>query len=173
MAFLDFLKGALPDLHQGYRNALDGLTLEQFHHRPGGRANHMAFTYWHYVRTQDNLIRFVLQRKPTLWLEGGWHERFGLDAKHQGTGYTPEQAEAVRIPSLEAWKEYMERVFQETEAFVRTLNEEDLGQKITVRPLGERTLQQILGGTILTHGWGHLGEVWYIRGILGFQGSPI
>ena len=173
MSFVEFLQGSLQDLHRGYRDALDGITPEQFHHRPGGRANHMAFTYWHYVRTQDNLIRFVLQRRPTLWMEGGWHERFGLDAKHQGTGYTLEQAEAVRILSLEAWREYMEQVFQETESFVRTVTEGDLDRKVTVKPLGELTLRQVLGGTILTHGWGHLGEVWYIRGVLGLQGSPL
>lgn len=173
MSFLDFLQGSLQDLHRGYRQALEGITLDRFHHRPGGRANHMAFTYWHYVRTQDNLIRFVLQRRPTLWIEGGWHERFGLDAKHQGTGYTPEQAEAVRIPSLDAWREYMEGVFQETESFLRTVREEDLDRQVTVKPLGELTLRQILGGVILTHGWGHLGEVWCIRGLLGLPGSPI
>src|SRR5512132_3888428 len=50
------------------------LTPIQMHAVPGGatKANTIAWEVWHCVRTEDNIVRFVLQnRRSPVWVEGG------------------------------------------------------------------------------------------------------
>jgi hypothetical protein len=168
-----FLAAGLADLHRNLVQAVEGLTPEQLHFKPAPTVNHIAFILWHYVRTEDNLVRFVFRRLPTIWMEGGWDKRFGLDSKAQGTGWTPQQAEQVRFPSVGAFLEYARLVFRETEEFVAGVSDADLERTYLVRPLGERPLRFFLGNTLLTHGYSHLGEIWLLKGIQGLPGSPI
>ena len=172
MTEVAFIRKYLESLHESLNEAADGLSAEQAHWRPDDRGNHIAFVLWHYSRTVDNLIRFVLQRKPTIWMEDKWDERFGLDSKAQGTGMSPEEASALRISDLSAFSSYMKRVWQDAYEYLGTVSDGDLERKLTVRPLGELTLEEVLGTVLLTHGYTHLGEVWLLRGLQGLQGSP-
>ncbi len=172
MSQLDFIRRSLDGLQASLDEAMSGLSHEQAHWRPNDKGNHIAFVAWHYTRTVDNLIRFVLQRRPTVWIEGKWDERFGLDSKAQGTGMSPEEAVALRISDVPAFCTYMGQVWKEVPPYLDTLTEGDLERKLTVRPLGELTLGEVLGTVMLTHGHNHLGEIWLLRGIQGLQGSP-
>ncbi len=173
MSAVSFFSWSLRELHESIGEATKGLTPEQHHWSPGGRVNHIAFILWHYARTQDNVIRFILQRRPTIWMEGGWDKRFGLDSKAQGTGMSQEDALKLRISSLEDFRTYMHLVFKETEDYVAKVTEADLARVVLVKPLGEMPVERVLGHTVLTHGFGHLGEIWTIRGALGMPGNPI
>src|SRR5713226_3964816 len=103
MDAIAFIRDQMTGLHRLLDHVTEDLSDEQLHHveRPGVQP--IAFSLWHYVRTEDNIIRFVIQRRPTVWMEGGWPERFGLDARTQGTGMTDEQAASLRINSLPDW----------------------------------------------------------------------
>ena len=76
-----FLRQTLRNQHNLLDQAVGDLTLEQLHWvPPGTNANHIGFTLWHYVRTEDNIVQFILQdRKPTIWVEGSYHEKWGLE----------------------------------------------------------------------------------------------
>ena len=65
-------------MHGLYNRVLGGLDDEQINRVPDGGKQNIAFSLWHYVRTEDNVIQFVMQRKPTVWMEGGWDAKFGL-----------------------------------------------------------------------------------------------
>ncbi len=173
MTLQAFLSTALTELHGCLDDATRGLTPEQLHWRPGGRVNHIGFTLWHYVRTQDNVVRFVLQRRPTIWMEGGWDKRFGLDSKAQGTGMGQEDAFKLRISSLDDFRTYMHQVFKETEGYVANVQEADLERVLLVKPLGEMPVRQVLGKTVVTHGFGHLGEIYTVRSAMGMPGNSI
>ena len=169
-----FLRSHLERLHDSLEDAVKDLTPDQLHWRPGEGCNHIAFSLWHYVRTEDNLVRFVLQnRRPTVWLEGGWNELFGLDRVAQGTGMSQEDAVAVHLPSSEEFLPYIRSVWQATGEYLDSATDDDLQQMFTVRPMGERTGLQVLTENLLTHGFSHLGEIWVLRGLQGFKGSPI
>jgi len=173
MSQVSFIQESLADLHKSIDDAVGDLTQEQAHWRAGDSGNHIAFVAWHYTRTVDNIVRFVLQRKPTIWMEAKWDERFGLDSKAQGTGMSPEEAVAVRISDLSAFATYMSQVWQETQTYLQTIKEEDLARQMTVRPLGEMTLGQVLGTVLMTHGFTHLGEIYTLKGLQRLPGNPI
>ena len=161
-------------LHEALEAATAGLTPEQLHWRPPQGGNHFAFTLWHYVRTEDNIVRFLLQDgRPTVWLEEGWNERFGLDPALQGSGMTAEEAYAVRIPSIEEFLPYMRDVWKSTDEYLDSITDADLEKVFTFIPMGERPAVQVLMENVLTHGFSHLGEMWLLRGMQGMTGSPI
>ena len=73
----EFIQAGITQLHRSLDRAVADLTPEQLHAVPGGhpKANTIAFEIWHLVRTEDNVVRFVIQnRRPTVWAEGKYAE---------------------------------------------------------------------------------------------------
>lgn len=175
MTTLDLLRGELDRLHQNLIDAVSDLSPEQWHWRPGDGCNHIAFSVWHYARTEDNVIQFVFQRKPTAWMEGGWDQKFRLDSKAQGTGMSAEEATALRVSDPKEFIRYMQEVWRHTDQYLAGLSERDLDQVTKIRAGGElreRPVRQVLSENLLTHGFSHLGEMWVLRGLQGFRGAP-
>jgi hypothetical protein len=170
MSTIDFIRGSLRQLHAWYDDAIAGLTPEQMHWTANERGTPIAFVLWHYVRTEDNIIQFVLQRKKTVWIEEGYDEKFGLDRVAQGTGMSLEEARALRIRSTDGWPAYQGAVWRATEAFLASMTDESLQEKTTVKPLGEMPVLNAIGNMCVTHGYMHLGEIAHLRGLLGLRG---
>jgi hypothetical protein len=169
--FQSYLRNSFRALHRQIDEAASGLTAEQVHWLPPGtKANHLGFTLWHYVRTEDNIVHFVLQdRRPTVWMSGRYHERFGLDKAAQGTGMPTEDANSLRLPSMDRWMEYQRTVWSATEEYAATISDEELERTLTVRPFGEITVQLALTQVCLTHGHAHFGEMCLLRVLQGLD----
>jgi len=176
MSLVKAIAESLSGLHAQWNEAVEDLTPEQLVWRPQGpksQGNHIAFTAWHYVRTEDNIVRFILQdRRPTVWIEGGWDQKFGLDRVAQGTGWTPEQAAAFRLP-MPDWMEYQRAVWQDCEEYLSKLSEADLEKSVRINPLGEMPARRALVNICLTHGHTHLGEVYHLRALMGLKTTPV
>lgn len=174
MSVAEVLRSTLQALHAQFDDAVQDLSAEQLHWRPLDRGNHVAFIAWHYVRTEDNVIQFVLQdRKPTVWLEGGWDQKFGLDRIAQGTGWTTGQAVALRLPSAEEWLDYQRAVWQASDGYLASLSDNDLERTVRVAGFGEIPVRQAITTILVTHGFTHLGELHHIRGLLGLKATPL
>ena len=173
MQTIDFIRSSLRQMHNTYDDAIADLTPQQLHWRANDRGHPIAFILWHYVRTEDNIIQFVLQRKPTVWLDGGWNEKFGLDRVAQGTGMSLQDAQELRIDSRDDFLTYMDDVAAATDGYLAGLDDAALEQKTTVKPLGEMPVLNAIGNMCLTHGFTHLGEVAHLRGLLGLRGMAV
>lgn len=151
--------------------ALGPLTDEQWHAVPGGVGNSIAFIAWHYLRTEDNIINWIIQeRRPTVWMDGGWAEKLGLPSVNQGTGMPVEEAHALRIKDTAGFLEYMRAVRTRTDEFLEQWDPADYGTLITLKPVGQMTKLQAMGQQGFPHGFGHLGEIAHIRAHLGLPG---
>jgi hypothetical protein len=168
----DFLRMAFRNQHGMLDHAVKELTPEQLHWIPeGSAANHIGFTLWHIVRTEDNIVQFILQdRKPTIWVAGGYHERFGLDKVAQGTAMPTEAAHALRLPPIGEWMEYQRAVAEATDAYLESVDEGTLDAVRKVQPFGEISAAQALSQVCLTHNSAHFGEINMLR-VLGGMGS--
>jgi hypothetical protein len=177
MSTKDVISESLRGLHSQWDEAVSDLTPEQLAWRPdgpGSQGNHIAFTTWHAVRTVDNVVRFILQdRRPTVWLEGGFDQKFGLDRIAQGTGMPPEQAAAFRLPALPDWMEYQRGVWKACEESLSNMSDADLEKPVTVRPLGEMPARRALMNVCVTHCFTHLGEVYHLRALMGLKTTPV
>ena len=161
----------VPRLYGMYERALGPLTDQQWHHVPEGKGNSIAFTAWHYLRTEDNIIRWIFQnRRPTVWMEGGWAEKLGLPPVTQGTGMPVAEAQALHIRDTGGFLQYMREVRASTEDFLRGWESPDFDTVITLKPVGEMTKLQLLGQQAFPHGFAHLGEIQHLRTMQGLPG---
>jgi hypothetical protein len=168
---LDFLAGEIRGMHGLYERVTVDLDDRQMNHVPAGGHQNIAFCLWHYVRTEDNVVQFVVQRKPTVWIAGGWAEKFGLDPKSQGTGFSDDEARAFRIKGAADFRHYMLDVFRQSEEFVQHLDPEVGARRVTIKPLGEMTILQAISGMCVTHGYRHLGEIEFAKGLVAARGG--
>jgi hypothetical protein len=166
----DFVRTQLKRLHAGLEKSMADLTPEQLHAVPAGhpKANTIAWGLWHYVRTEDNIVRWVIQdRRPPIWVEGGYGERLGLPPAAQGTGMSSAEAQALRIKDIPLFQEYMQKVWGGTEELFAGATPALLEKVVTVKPLGDMTVIQCLGQVGLTHGMTHFGEIELARTLVG------
>jgi DinB superfamily len=173
MPVVDFIRSGLKQMHITYNDSVADLENDQLHWRANDNGCSIAFVLWHYVRTEDNIIQFVLQRKPTVWMEGGWDKKFGLHSTAQGTGMSLADAQNVRLEPKSDFETYMRAVWDATDAYLASADDDFLQQKTTVKPLGEMPIQNAIGNMCLTHGFTHLGEIAHIRGLQGLRGMAI
>jgi DinB superfamily len=166
----EFIHGGLTQLHGSLEKQLDDLTPEQLHAIPGNSptANTIAWGIWHYVRTEDNVVRYVLQnRKTPIWIEGGYADKLGIPPNAQGTGMSTAAAQALRIKDVALFREYMGKVWAETDALLARNDPALLDRTVTIKPLGDMHAMRALGQVCLTHGMTHFGEIELARTLVG------
>ncbi len=170
MTLVEFLRQELKRLHGMLERAHADLTPEQLHFRPADYNNNVAFALWHEARTEDNIVRFILQeRRPTVWMDGGYAEKLGLPPVAQGTGMSIDDARAFHIVDLDLFRKYMQESWASTEEFLGRVDESNLDATTLVRPLGEMPRARALAQVCMTHGFQHLGEIDVLRTM---QGKP-
>ncbi|PYM92602.1 MAG: hypothetical protein DME04_14635 [Candidatus Rokuibacteriota bacterium] len=170
MTAVEFIGSDLKRMHAMLDAMIADLTPEQLHTVPAGhpKTNTIAWGFWHYVRTEDNVVRFVLQnRRPTVWAEGGYAARLGLPPVAQGTGMSTAEAQALRLKDIALFKDYMRKVWASTEDFLAKVDPADLDTIITVRPLGDMPKIRAMGQACLSHGMTHVGEIELARTLVG------
>ena len=170
MTALELMKTELARLHSSYDKAFDGLSPDQIHRVPAGhpKANTIAWGVWHYVRTEDNVVRFILQnRRPIVWAEGGYAEKLGLPPVAQGTGMTTQEAQALRLKDLALFREYMAKVWASTDEFLAKVDPASLDATVTIKPLGDMPGSRALAQVCVSHGFTHVGELELARTLVG------
>jgi hypothetical protein len=172
MTLVEFIQAELTRLHAMLDRSVADLTPAQWHAVPAGnpRANTIGFEMWHYARTEDNIVRFILQnRRPTVWMEGSWAERLGLPAVAQGTGMPSADAQAMLIADIPAFRQYVQDVWRSTSDWLSNPDANTFDTTVQVKPLGEMPAIRALGQVCMTHGFTHLGELELCRTLLGLK----
>jgi hypothetical protein len=160
----------LKRLHTMLDGCLGGLTPDQLHAVPGGhpRANTIAWNLWHVVRTEDNVVRFVLQnRRPPVWTEGGYADTLGLPPVAQGTGMSTADAQALRIKDVGLFREYAQKVWASSDEYLTAVDPASLDRVVTVKPLGDMPVIRVLAQVCVAHGMMHVGEIDLARTLIG------
>lgn len=174
MNIIDFFRSEMRRLHNELRESVDGLSVEEWHYTLPGTGNHIAFLMLHCVRTQDNVLRYILLGKPPIWNEENWDERLHLPARVQGTGMGHEEALALHIEDTALFMQYAERVWGEYEQYLDAVQDggAELSEHIVkVRPLGEMPAIRCIGQVCISHLFTHVGEISLLRGAQGKRGT--
>jgi hypothetical protein len=173
MDIIEFFRHEQKRLHNWMRESVSDLTPDEWNATIEGRGNNIAFLMWHCVRTEDNILRFILQGQPTIWAGGNWHVRLGLPSRAQGTGMPTEEARALHIADPALFMQYAEEVWREYEDYLATISDggRELSERVVlVKPLGNMPAIMTIGQTCITHLFMHYGEISLIRGVLGKLG---
>jgi hypothetical protein len=172
MKAIQFIQMTVSGMHQALINDVHGLGKEQLKWKPAAEANPIAFLFWHAARVEDKNVS-EWQNKDSVWKENRWYLKLKLDEKAYGTGF--EQADVNKITKLpfDQVVEYAEKVFRDTEIYIQSLDED----KLDYAPNSERpnwTVAMMLNSFVIAHGWWHLGEIRYLKGLQGmpWQNQP-
>ena len=163
-----FVRQEMNRLHRVFERAVNDLSPDEWHFIPQNYNNSIAFALWHATRTEDNIVRFVLQeRRPTVWMEQGYHEKLGLHPTQQGTGMAAEDARSFRIKDVEVFMAYGRAAWASTDEYLSNPDEAAFERTVTVRPLGEMPAARALAQVVMTHSFQHLGEIDALRTMMG------
>ena len=167
MNAVELVKIAVEDLHRGFQSEVAPLTPEQIVYRPNKEANTIAFLLWHFSQSEDNFVHRQVQHQAPLWEQEQWHQRLGLQPGDSGATLNAEQIGAFS-PVKEELLAYNQRVLEAARAAISSLSDSDLDRlpnpERPQMPLGRGVANLILG-----HGFWHLGEIRFLKGL---QGMP-
>ena len=176
MNIIEFFRHEQKRLHTWMREAVSDLTVEEWNTVPAGNGNSIAFLMWHSVRTEDNILRYILQDRSPIWNEGGWPERLNLPPRAQGTGMSHDEAQMLRLNDPELFMSYAEEVWREYEAYLDGITDggaELSARMLSVKPLGGMPAIQAIGQICISHLFTHYGEIALIRGQFAKTGMAI
>jgi uncharacterized damage-inducible protein DinB len=166
---ITILRAQLKNVHDLIEFAMNDLSFEQLHHRhDGSTISSIATIYVHVVQGEDALMNKLVREQPMLHEREGWQEQVGFGYEQ----YLDKIAEAVSGNSLDAFRDYAQAVYAETDAYLATLSEADLDRPVTFGPMGDFPLGIFLANFVSWHMHQHAGEICALKGCLGGQGLP-
>ncbi len=167
MTVVDYIQRSISDLNSTLIQDVKPLTPPQLAWKPAENANPIGFIFWHFMRSQDEIIA-GLRKSQSVWLSEKWYEKLGWEPKASGAGFKQpdvDKAGAMPLPEVMA---YAERVAQAAQDYMKTIKDSDLESVLDpARP--NRTVVVMLRSFVIAHGWWHIGEIKYLKGL---QGMP-
>jgi uncharacterized damage-inducible protein DinB len=163
----DVLSYAYSQVHETLQRSLEGLTAEQLSARVAPGANPVAWLAWHLLRVQDDHVTDVAGGEQ-VWTARGFARRFALPLDDGATGYgmSADEVAAVRVEDPALLVEYSAAVHARTAEYLAGLGDDDLDRVVDTRwdppvTLGVRLV------SVLSDDLQHLGQIGYVRGLLG------
>jgi hypothetical protein len=156
----DFVAQALNSVRSSVALTLDGLSPQQLAHRPGPESNPVGWLIWHMARMQDRGIS-TITGDPQVWITGGWHERYGMDADpdNTGMGHDAAQVSAFTAPDVATLLQHYDAILKNTLKYLEAVSPHGLDRVIHESTIGERLLS-VLNGNMQ-----HIGQAGYVRGL--------
>lgn len=160
----------------------EGLTEEQLHWQPENHANHITFAIWHAYRSEDEIVHGMLARQPSIFVRDGWAKRLPVAEPGNppfGTGLNRRQVAAVR-PPIDEVLAYADAVGAAMQTYADSMTDAQASEQVAmpfftpVYPmLDSMSKEEALTFFCVGHTAEHLGEVQYIKGLLGLTGAPL
>ena len=166
MSTVDFIRETLDFAHRALADARNG-TSEQLHYVPEHGSHSIAWCLWHTARIEDLIVNMRIRGGDPIW-NADWAARTGLPAEGFGAGLPDEEAQKIRITSMEDFAAYQDAVFASTNAYLASASDADLAREVPARQ-GTESVGQAISLHMLGHFNGHRGEINTLRGM---QGMP-
>lgn len=164
MTLNEFIEDAFNIEHEYLMDALDGLTSDEIIWKPGPGANSIGWILWHMIRVEDMWFQFFIQRQPEIWEKDNWNEKFGLPARDNGFGHTPEQVNNFPIYDLTEMLAYGAAVRTATLSYLKSMTAEQLDvvpREARPEMSVGRIFRQVIGEI-----YQHQGHIAYLKGLL-------
>jgi DinB family protein len=154
---------------------VDGLSDEQLAWRPSARAHSMGWTLWHIARCAD---KFAAEASGTMeiWQRERLADHWGmadalLGSNGVGTGVDDETAASLRPPRRDLLIDYAQRAFAVLDKFVGQLDPPGIEREHeSFFTDGPASVGRALIAS-MAHDARHLGELEYVKGLLGLRGT--
>ena len=133
---------------------------------PNDQSNSIAWLVWHMTRVVDRFIHSRFQDTGQVWVEGGWHDRFGMaaDPDEFGIGWSADQVASWPSPSRDALMGYYDAVNDAARDYINGLDAEGLARHVPAAAPGTTMSVADALGILVWDNIVHGGQVAYIRG---------
>lgn len=164
------LRQQLKDAHGWLDATLQGVTADQLHWKPPGKANTIGASYAHVVLSEDMVVNTMLKGGKPMCATS-WAGKTGLSEVPSN----PEQSwfdwgRRVKV-DLPALQKYAQAVQANSDAYIASLKEADLERKVA-SPLGTMSVLAIVSNFVTGHVHDFAGEVSCLKGLQGLKGYP-
>jgi len=183
--FVESLRNRIRALNALWQRAISDLTLEQVNHQERAGVLPMAFSFSHYIRSQDQSISGPFLSQQPLWVNAGWAAKVGIGVDALGREESVEEMQGQRFGDLDAWKAYQSDVFERTNGVLETITADSLAEvlmpqlppnmqqtfcSMVIGPGAPLRRLEVLECFVYQHGLRHMGEVEHGRALVGLQG---
>ncbi|MGH7195603.1 MAG: mycothiol transferase [Candidatus Saccharimonadales bacterium] len=160
----DLLIDVFGRVRDGVNRSVEGLSEDDLAFRPDDKANSIAWLVWHLARVQDNHIAGAAQAEQ-VWVKDGWSEKFGLPFERMATGYgqASDDVAAVRA-SEELLGGYYDAVYDQTQEYLKSLNEDDYS-KVIDENWDPPVMLAVRLVSVASDTLQHAGQAGYVRGL--------
>ena len=180
---LDSLSRRMRAMHSLWEDAVASMDVDQVNHVERVGVLPIAFSLFHFTEIEDGSVAMLGGPMPTF--DAGWADRIGLAIVDNGKARTVEEMSGQRIGDYEAFCDYQRTVFDKTEKWLATLDDDGLDELVVRRPFPEQiasTYSARVAGDegirrldgiecwIYQHGLRHMGEVEHARALVGLHG---
>jgi hypothetical protein len=183
--FTQSLRNRVRAMNTLWLRAIADLTPDQINHHERSGVLPLAFSFVHFVRAQDMVVsRFILSTLP-LWELEEWAQRSAIRVEQLGREETVAEMEHQQIGNLDAFRAYLAKVVDRSDAALEETTAEELGGVvIDVLPVDmENSYCALVVGRgsavrklevwecfVYQHGLRHMGEVEHGRSLVGLNG---
>lgn len=170
MKAIDIHREALRWAYELLEMTMADVTTELAHAAPPGVANPLAATYAHALSDLDVIPNHLLQGKP-IRFETDWKDKTGISEPQWFSD--AEWAGRVKV-DLTAARQYGKAMYENADAYIASLTEEDLAREVDLSfvGLGTRSVSWCLTALITSHLNNMAGEISVLKGIQGLRGYP-
>jgi hypothetical protein len=180
---LDSLRRRMRAMHSLWEDAVSSMTIDHVNRLERVGVVPIAFSLFHFTEIEDGSVAILGGPAPTF--DAAWADRIGLAIADNGKARTVEEMCGQRIGDYDAFCDYQGIVFDKTEKWLSTLDDEALDEVVVRRPFpaqiastysarvaGDEGMRRLdaVECWIYQHGLRHMGEVEHARGLVGLQG---
>jgi len=169
MTGAEFVQGAFRELHRTLLAEMQPLTQGHLGWRPSPEGNPVGPIFWHFMRTEDGIVH-RMQGKRTLFESEGWSEKAGLGGDAQAAALSQDDADRVAQIPKDRMLAYAEAVMESAKVYTESLTDAEL-DRAPDPGNPRRTVGVSLRSFVLSHGWWHIGEIKYVKGLQGLPGD--
>ena len=158
------------------------LSPEQLRWQPDGHDTSILFALWHTYRAADELCHGLVLGRPSVFADGGWSARLPVaqtGASPFGNGLTREQIGRLDLDIGEL-SAYAKAVGASIADGLAGLSDAQASEEISlpfftgVYPNVDRvTRLEAITFFAIGHTAEHLGEVQFLKGLMGLKGAPL
>jgi len=180
---LDSLRRRMRAMHSLWEDAVATMSGDQVNHVERVGVLPIAFSLFHFTQIEDGSVAMLGGPAPEV--SPAWMDRMGLTIADNGKARTVEEMCNQRIGDYDAFCDYQRTVFDKTEKWLATLDDDQLDEVVVRRPFPEQvasTYSARVAGEegikrldaiecwIYQHGLRHMGEVEHARALVGLRG---
>jgi hypothetical protein len=158
------------------------LTADQLRWQPEQHDSTVVYALWHAYRAGDELIHGLVMRRPSVFATEGWASRLPVEqtgATPFGNGLSREQIAAIDL-SIDEVCAYAKAVGASIVSYMQSISDDDAAVEVAlpffskVYPGYDRMSRlETIGVFAIGHVCEHLGEVQFLRGLMGLKGAPL